>query len=79
MPPKDRTQEFHATLNSIKSRSVQPASSSSKSQDKDKQRLLAPNGPSGRGSKSEFARMAGQIGKDINATTLKLQKLAQRE
>jgi hypothetical protein len=26
---------------------------------------------------SEFARMAGQIGKDINSTTLKLQKLAQ--
>lgn len=31
------------------------------------------------GQVSEFGKMAGGIAKDINATTLKLQKLAQRE
>ena len=82
MSPKDRTAEFHSTLNSIKSRSSLPLSP----RDESKQRLLS-NGPeagpsrvaAAGGGKSEFGRMAGGIAKDINATTLKLQKLAQRE
>lgn len=86
MAPKDRTSEFHSTLASIKSRSSLPASSSSvggKSKNEAKQPLIAKdsNGRStpknGSGSKSEFGRMAGGIAKDINSTTLKLQKLAQ--
>ncbi|EIW70971.1 syntaxin 5 [Tremella mesenterica] len=73
MPAKDRTAEFHSTLNSIKSRTALPKPT------KDvKQPLLKEAGPSrGAGGKSEFGRMAGAIAKDINSTTLKLQKLAQ--
>lgn len=92
MAPRDRTNEFHATLASIRSRTTgpiapKPYSLSSKPQDAALQERLLPNGGGPSGSKgnrqppakSEFARMAGQIGKDINATTIKLQKLAQRE
>lgn len=87
MAPKDRTSEFHSTLASIKSRSALPASSSSSSKSKSeaKQPLIPKengrNTPKGSaaGTKSEFGRMAGGIAKDINSTTLKLQKLAQRE
>jgi syntaxin 5 len=83
MAPKDRTSEFHSTLASIKSRSALSASSSSagKGKAEAKQPLIPKeNGrstPKGTGSKSEFGRMAGGIAKDINSTTLKLQKLAQ--
>ena len=86
MAPKDRTSEFHSTLASIKSRSSLPASSSStggKGKSEAKQPLIPKeNGrstPKAGGSKSEFGRMAGGIAKDINSTTLKLQKLAQRK
>jgi len=84
MAPKDRTSEFHSTLASIKSRSSLPAASSSagKGKSEAKQPLIPKeNGRGtpkpGQGSKSEFGRMAGGIAKDINSTTLKLQKLAQ--
>ncbi|CAD6583010.1 MAG: cis-Golgi t-SNARE syntaxin [Tremellales sp. Tagirdzhanova-0007] len=83
MAPKDRTAEFHSTLNSIKSRAVLPPSSSKDRDREAKQRLLPKEDvskPAGRGltnSTSEFGKMAGGIAKDINATTLKLQKLAQ--
>jgi syntaxin 5 len=83
MAPKDRTSEFHSTLASIKSRSSLPSTSSStKGKSEAKQPLIPKeNGRStpkpGQGSKSEFGRMAGGIAKDINSTTLKLQKLAQ--
>jgi hypothetical protein len=83
MAPKDRTSEFHSTLASIKSRSSLPSTSAStKGKSEAKQPLIPKeNGrstpKSGQGSKSEFGRMAGGIAKDINSTTLKLQKLAQ--
>ncbi|KAK8847686.1 hypothetical protein IAR55_005545 [Kwoniella newhampshirensis] len=95
MAPKDRTSEFHSTLNSIKSRTSLPPTTSRKggaksAQDREaRQPLLARDGgvatPVGGGgggggaggTKSEFGRMAGAIAKDINSTTLKLQKLAQ--
>ncbi|WVQ69598.1 uncharacterized protein L199_007818 [Kwoniella botswanensis] len=88
MAPKDRTSEFHSTLNSIKSRSSLASSSSSanlkgKNKDKELKQPLLANGKDGSsvvkggGSKSEFGRMASGIAKDINNTTLKLQKLAQ--
>ncbi len=85
MPPKDRTAEFHSTLNSIKSRTaVTSSSSSSKDRDREAKQRLIPKedgrpGEAGGSGMSEFGRMAGGIAKDINATTLKLQKLAQRE
>ncbi|WWD08284.1 hypothetical protein V865_006395 [Kwoniella europaea PYCC6329] len=87
MAPKDRTSEFHSTLNSIKSRSSLASSSSTnlkgKNKDKELKQPLLANGKDGSsavkggGSKSEFGRMASGIAKDINNTTLKLQKLAQ--
>lgn len=69
MAPRDRTAEFHSALGSIKARTAAPAAK----RDGAKQPLL----PAASGSKSEFGRLAGNIAKDINATTQKLQKLAQ--
>uniref|UniRef100_V5E8C5 Putative syntaxin, vesicular transport protein n=1 Tax=Kalmanozyma brasiliensis (strain GHG001) TaxID=1365824 RepID=V5E8C5_KALBG len=63
---KDRTSEFHGLIESIGSRSAQPA----------KQKLLNGNGP-GASPKGEFARRAQAISKDIASTTAKLQRLAQ--
>jgi syntaxin 5 len=64
MPLQDRTNEFLACVESIRSRSSLPAKVPSKQR---------------RDNKSEFTRMASLIGKDISATTVKLGKLAQRE
>ena len=68
MPTQDRTNEFRACVESIRSRSVTTKRNDSK------QRLLQGK----EGSKSEFSRMASAIGKDISSTTIKLGKLAQR-
>lgn len=72
MPVQDRTNEFRACVESIRSRSSFPSRGMEQ-----KQRLLQQG--KAEGSKSEFTRMASAIGKDINSTTLKLNKLAQRE
>lgn len=74
MAPRDRTAEFHSALSSIRARTAAPAQ---KRGDSAKAPLLPAGG--GAPSKSEFGRLAGNIAKDINATTLKLQKLAQCE
>lgn len=71
MPVQDRTNEFRACVESIRSRSSVPARSVAEQ----KQRLLQQS-KSG-GSKSEFTRIASAIGKDISSTTIKLGKLAQ--
>lgn len=76
MPVQDRTNEFRQCVESIRSRSSYPARSGAKD------RLLQPANGNGKlkgGAKSEFSRMAMAVGKDISSTTLKLQKLAQRE
>ncbi|KAF7784036.1 hypothetical protein Agabi119p4_201 [Agaricus bisporus var. burnettii] len=67
MPIQDRTNEFRACVDSIHHRSVSRGV-------EQKQRLLQKDRSS---SKSEFSRLASAIGKDINNTTLKLNKLAQ--
>lgn len=67
MTVKDRTQEFHACVESIRS--------SSHGRNTHQERLL--NGNSVR-TKGEFMKTATAIGKDINQTAGKLQKLAQR-
>lgn len=72
MPALDRTNEFRACVESIAKRSALPNRDAEQ-----KQRLLEKQRQEGSSSKSEFARMAGQIGKDITSTTLKLSKLAQ--
>ncbi|KII94155.1 hypothetical protein PLICRDRAFT_50139 [Plicaturopsis crispa FD-325 SS-3] len=72
MPVQDRTNEFRACVESIRTRSSLPPRGG-----ESKQRLLQQQ-PGGRaGGKSEFSRMASTIGKDISSTTLKLGKLAQ--
>lgn len=72
MPIQDRTNEFRACVESIRSRSSLPARGSEA-----KQRLLQSQGSDG-SSKSEFTRMATAIAKDISSATIKLGKLAQR-
>ncbi|CAE6511496.1 unnamed protein product [Rhizoctonia solani] len=63
MPVQDRTVEFRTCVESIRNRTAGP----------NRSRQLAKPGS----SKSEFARMAGGIGKDIAACSFKLDKLAQ--
>lgn len=69
--PRDRTAEFRQCQDSIRSRNPQSTSSSNT---KSTKKLNKPQT-----SKSEVAKLAAGIAKDINATTGKLQKLAQRE
>ena len=70
MPVQDRTNEFRACVESIRSRSSLPARAEAK------QRLLQGQAKDG-SSKSEFTRMASAIAKDISSTSIKLGKLAQ--
>ncbi|EJD03676.1 integral membrane protein sed5 [Fomitiporia mediterranea MF3/22] len=70
MPIQDRTNEFRACVESIRSRSIAPTRAAEQ-----RQRLLRQRGKEN--VKSEFTRMATAIGKDISATALKLNKLAQ--
>ena len=87
---RDRTPEFRATLSSIRNRtrtSIAPVNGSipiGSGHDSAKQNLLlngdgrGSRGVNKEGQRSEFARMAGQISKDLTLTMGKLQKLAQR-
>lgn len=71
---KDRTSEFKSCVEGAQLRLSAVSES--------KRPLLnstPPNALGLKGNRSEFARMAGKIGKDIQGTTLKLEKLAQRE
>ena len=72
MPVQDRTNEFMACVESIRNRST--ISSRNVEQ---KQRLL--HAQAKESPKSEFTRLASVIAKDINTTTIRLGKLAQRE
>ena len=72
MPVQDRTNEFRACVESIRNRST--ISSRNAEQ---KQRLLQSHTKDS--PKSEFTRLASAIAKDINTTTIRLGKLAQRE
>jgi syntaxin 5 len=68
MPIQDRTNEFRACVDSIRSRSSARGGSDVR------QRLLTREKG---GDKSEFSRMASAISKEISSTSLKLGKLAQ--
>ncbi|KAH9486556.1 Integral membrane protein sed5 [Psilocybe cubensis] len=70
MSIQDRTHEFKSCVDSIRSRTAIGNRASEA-----KQRLLQANTKSG--AKGEFSRMASSIGKDISATTIKLNKLGQ--
>lgn len=73
MAIQDRTAEFRAavsTLSKQKKRAVPPQ----------QQRLLdGQDGSVGKPSRGEFARRAAEIGRSINATMAKLEKLASCE
>ncbi|CAG8585777.1 16161_t:CDS:2, partial [Racocetra fulgida] len=83
MSVKDRTSEFHAAVESIRSRSSNGHGGFQARHNLEHRRpLLGGNNTGGKpinGSnglnKGEFSRMAGAIGKDINITAAKLQKL----
>jgi syntaxin 5 len=70
--PRSRTNEFRSVYGAAKAR----AGPSSAGGGKGKQQQLQQQGKAG--SKSEVARLAGGIARDIQSTTEKLQKLAQR-
>lgn len=72
MPVQDRTNEFRACVESIRNRSTIPSRNAEQ-----KQRLL--HAQTKDSPKSEFTRLASGIAKDINTTTIRLGKLAQRE
>lgn len=63
MPTQDRTIEFRTCVESIRNRTA----------------LAKPRTPKPGSTKSEFARMAGAIGRDIAGCSVKLEKLAQCE
>ena len=67
MPHQERTKAFRSCVDSIRTRTSQPTRAV------EKQRLLAQRGE----NKSEFTQMATSIAKDINSTSLKLNKLGQ--
>jgi syntaxin 5 len=70
MPVQDRTNEFRACVESIRTRSSLPSTLRRKTE------ITPITWKSG--GKSDFSRMAAGIGKDISSTNLKLGKLAQR-
>ncbi|KAF8476832.1 t-SNARE [Kalaharituber pfeilii] len=76
---QDRTAEFHTVVNSLSRRINRPASAATGA----KQPLLSdvpdrPGSTTGRkAARSEFARRAAEIGRNINSTMGKLERLAQ--
>ncbi|GAA6028977.1 hypothetical protein JCM8097_001534 [Rhodosporidiobolus ruineniae] len=72
-PFLDRTAEFRSAVESAAFR----AASSSTAQAQQQQPLVPANKQGRNAQRTEFARMAAKIGKDIQGTTGKLEKLAQ--
>jgi syntaxin 5 len=67
---KDRTNEFKSAVESSRTRNESSSSSL----------IVGSSSSNVSGNvRSEFAKIAGKIGKDIQGTTIKLEKLAQRE
>ncbi|RHZ75722.1 hypothetical protein Glove_212g50 [Diversispora epigaea] len=84
MSLKDRTSEFHSAVESIRSRSISQTGGFKARNNLEHRRPLLDNHSNSNGkiingtngmNKSEFARMAGAIGNDINIMATKLQKL----
>ncbi|RIA81015.1 t-SNARE [Glomus cerebriforme] len=82
MSVKDRTSEFYAAVESIRTRSSASHGGFQARHNLEHRRPLLNSNSSGKlvngntgVNKSEFARMAAAIGKDINITAAKLQKL----
>ncbi|KAK9766852.1 Integral membrane protein SED5 [Basidiobolus ranarum] len=71
MSIKNRTIEFQAAVDSLKSRSARPNRNGT-----EKNALIRQDTQNGITSKTEFSYIAGAIGRDINTTAAKLQKLA---
>src|SRR5437016_4760882 len=86
MSVKDRTSEFHAAVESVKSWTTKGHGFRERNNLEQKYPLVGGKGRTINGSsghvgisKTEFSRMASAIGKDINATAAKLQKLTKRK
>lgn len=76
----DRTSEFRSAVESAAFRAASAGSSSAQAQQPLLNGSAGGAAPKGRNAqRSEFARMAAKIGKDIQQTTGKLEKLAQRQ
>jgi syntaxin 5 len=76
MTVKDRTQEFHAAVESLQNRHTGAMHASQlMNRLESRQNLLPQRQPE---NKSEFARMAAQVGREINATAAKLERLTKR-
>ncbi|KAJ3101541.1 cis-Golgi t-SNARE syntaxin [Phlyctochytrium planicorne] len=73
---KDRTQEFHAAVDSMLQRGLAAPYTINNSQERSKLLASSDSTPIPQ-SKSEFARAAATVAKEINATILKLHKLSQ--
>lgn len=69
--PRSRTNEFRSVYSSAKARAGPSSAGGGKGKQQQQHGGKA-------GSKSEVARLAGGIARDIQSTTEKLQKLAQR-
>lgn len=78
----DRTAEFRSAVESAAFRAASSSSGAPllpNGANNAQQAAAAAGGKGRNAQRSEFARMAAKIGKDIQATTGKLEKLAQRE
>lgn len=71
--PRSRTNEYRSVYGAAKARAGPSSAGGGKAKQQQQQQQQGKAG-----SKSEVARLAGGIARDIQSTTEKLQKLAQR-
>ena len=76
---QDRTGEFRAVLAQVQKKNAQAKGPKQSLLTEAQKRAASPNGHVKRGSRSEFASKAAEIGRGITETMEKLERLAQRE
>ena len=77
--PQDRTAEFRAVVAQFQKKHAQAKGPKQSLLTDAQKRAASPNGQAKKGSRSEFARKAAEIGRGITATMEKLERLAQCE
>ena len=75
---QDRTPEFRAVVAQFQKRNAQAKGPKQSLLTEAQKRAASPNGQVKKGSRSEFARKAAEIGRAITGTMEKLERLAQR-